>query len=134
MVGVGQVDEGDLVGLGVGLLVGVVALVEPPGHLAEDAAVLVEPAVVDQVLGGIFRADPGARMGGSARRPIYANAEDYAWQTGHRFDEPGVPADTHPRHQWQHDGSSATGTYIVRTCRKCSAVSRYSHLGWEAVA
>jgi hypothetical protein len=78
------------------------------------------------VLGAIYRADPGARMGGSQPHPVYADAEDYRWQTGGRFDEPGMPADTHPRHGWEYEGTAATGAYSVHKCRKCSALKRYA--------
>lgn len=52
------------------------------------------------VLSGIFRADPKARMGGTEKHPKYADAEHFHIITGGRFEESGLPADTHPRHRW----------------------------------
>lgn len=75
------------------------------------------------VLGAIFDADPSARMGGSARVPVYADADDFHWQTDGRFRD-GMPADTHPRHRWQHEGFSVQDAYSVSRCAKCSAVKR----------
>lgn len=57
-------------------------------------------------LGSLYNLDPIARCGGSVRQPVYASAADYHHQTGNRFREGTLPADTHPRHNWQwnHDG------------------------------
>lgn len=77
------------------------------------------------VLGAIFRADPKARMGGTLKHPIYADAENFHIITGERFANPGLPSDTHSRHQW--DG---TRDEFVCTHRAgCSAIWRP---GWSA--
>jgi hypothetical protein len=76
------------------------------------------------VMGRIFDADPTTRMGGSVKRPVYADAEDFHWQTGDRFTGGFSPADTHPRHVWDRSGDSVTGSYIVHECRRCSALRR----------
>jgi len=69
--------------------------------------------------GALFDADPTARCGGTAKRPVYADAEHYHFLTGDRFHKRDVqrrgtldewstsylPADTHPRHRWVYDGA-----------------------------
>lgn len=72
------------------------------------------------VMGRIFDADPSARMGGTAKRPIYADAYDYHWQTDDRFADGVMPTDTHPVHRWDF-----TGTPGQQECKKCSAVRRW---------
>lgn len=82
------------------------------------------------VMAAIFDADPDARMGGTAKRPIYADRDHFHFATGDRFhkrvttkDYPLVsiplgytymPEDTHPRHSWDYNGAGFE-------CRKCSA-------------
>jgi len=72
------------------------------------------------VLGGIFRADPKARMGGTEKAPTYRDAEAFHVITGGRFKNPGLPPDTHPRHRWDYDRS---GTRRC-TVKGCSAIYR----------
>jgi len=81
--------------------------------------------------GALFDADPDARCGGTAKRPIYADRDHYHFLTGDRFRPRTVartlehggqpypartymPEDTHKRHSWVYDG----GPFA---CRKCSA-------------
>lgn len=74
------------------------------------------------VLGGIFRADPKARMGGSEKAPVYRNAEQFHVITGERFVEPGIPNDTHSRHRWvRHNGDD---TLTCSHKAGCSAIWR----------
>ena len=81
--------------------------------------------------GALFEMSPGARAGGSVARPIYANAEDYHFQTGDRFHFTAgrghLPADTHPRHRWVYQGSWGDAAVADSECSKCSAMtpSRY---------
>ena len=77
------------------------------------------------VLGAVFAVDPDA-ICGSAKRPVYAGANDYHWQTGERFAHVGpdnytLPEDTHASHRWDY---VAQGTV---ECRKCTA-ARYAPL------
>lgn len=81
------------------------------------------------VFGRIYLADPEAVCGGTARAPIYANAEHFTWATNGRFSTGEIPADTHPRHLWEASGDSLTGSYRVSECKRCTAVSR--HLAWQ---
>lgn len=74
--------------------------------------------------GRLYARDPGA-ICGSPSRPTYSCAEDYHWQTGHRFVSGQIPADTHARHRWEYAGRSVTGSYTMRSCAKCSAVQRW---------
>jgi hypothetical protein len=53
------------------------------------------------VMAAIFAADLTTRMGGTQERPIYANAEDFHWQTGERFALRRMPNDTHAQHKWE---------------------------------
>jgi hypothetical protein len=81
------------------------------------------------VMAGIFAADPTTRMGGSQRNPVYANADDFHWQTGGRFAD-GMPNTMHVQHKWEFQGWSATRSYSVATCKggkghPCSAVKRW---------
>lgn len=69
------------------------------------------------VLGELFRLDPAAIVPN-----VYLSGEHYAWSTGGRFD--GQHYAAHPRHRWQYDGASATGSYYVQSC-KCGALKRY---------
>lgn len=73
------------------------------------------------VLAAVYAADPEA-ICGTAKRPVYAGADDFHWQTGERFAHVGpgnytLPEDTHEVHMWDY---VAQGT---RECRKCSATS-----------
>jgi hypothetical protein len=77
------------------------------------------------VLGGIFRADPKARMGGTVRHPSYADAENFHIITGERFVEPGIPTDTHFRHRW-------VGTRDEFTCAHKAGCSAIWRPGWRA--
>jgi hypothetical protein len=77
----------------------------------------------------LYDADPKARCGGSAKRPVYRDAEHYHFVTGGRFwqnEDTGsfLPVDTHPRHHWEYrdvwgegEGASEAGF----RCTKCSA-------------
>jgi hypothetical protein len=77
--------------------------------------------------GALFEADPEARCGGTLTNPVYRDAGHFHYLTGQRFVKrpdygtPGrrgghLPADTHPRHQWELDRST-----MGFNCRKCSA-------------
>ena len=88
----------------------------------ENAATWDEWGVV---LGAVYAADPDA-ICGSAKRPVYAGADDYHWQTGERFAHVGpdnytLPEDTHTLHRWDY---VAQGTV---ECTKCTA-TRYAPL------
>jgi hypothetical protein len=84
--------------------------------------------------GALFEADPGARAGGTAARPVYGNADHYHFLTGARFRRrfkaghttlpTHLPQNTHPRHRWVYQGDTATGSYRVHECAKCGAVQR----------
>lgn len=81
------------------------------------------------VMAAIFKADPTTRMGGSQRQPIYADADDYHWQTGNRFVN-GIPSDMHIQHKWEWQGRSVTDSYSVSQCKgskgqPCSAIKRW---------
>jgi|tagenome__1003787_1003787.scaffolds.fasta_scaffold20914069_3 hypothetical protein len=64
-------------------------------------------------LGAIFDADPYAKM------TYYADADDFHWQTDGRF-EKGWPEDAHGDHKWE------VGVPFMQTCKRCSAVKRWS--------
>ena len=66
------------------------------------------------VIGNLFRIDPDARFG-DTKNPVYDGAGDFHRATMGRFEEPGLPEDTHPRHRWE---SSGNGYF---RCAKCSA-------------
>lgn len=70
-------------------------------------------------LGAVFAADPHATVPG-----VYQSAEHFHWVTGGRFAAAGMPANTHKRHGWRHEGTNATGAYTVRRCRTCDAIER----------
>ena len=74
------------------------------------------------VLAGIFAADPTAIMG-SAKHPVYADADDYHWKTGDRFRWLTTSASTyyHANHTWRW----AEGMPMGETRCKCGAVRRY---------
>lgn len=94
--------------------------------------------------GALFEADPTARCGGTAKRPTYANADHYHFETGDRFrrrvevvsrhDSGAIertrvthlPADTHPRHGWVYQDGAMLGTGSYK-CRRCSA----TRPGWK---
>lgn len=73
------------------------------------------------VLGGIFRADPKARMGGTEKAPTYRDAEEFHVITGERFVNPGIPQDTHPRHRWS---MTSPRQYECSHKAGCSAIWR----------
>lgn len=75
-------------------------------------------------LAAVYEADADARCGGSAARPIYANADDYHWQTGERF-LTLTPGEQHKRHRWEYVGQLATGAWLHR-CKgdACGATMR----------
>ena len=83
------------------------------------------------VFGALYELDPNAVCGGTAKRPVYADADDFHHQTGDRFKaweyEPGrtvhMPKDSHPRHRWQWVNDRSD---VVSRCAKdgCSAVQR----------
>lgn len=92
------------------------------------------------VMARIFAIDPNTRMGGSVKRPTYADAEDFRWQTNGRFGgwtmtgtgaafdtfvADGMPEDTHPVHRWDWQGTDATRTYSVAQCKRCTALKRW---------
>lgn len=66
-------------------------------------------------MGMVFAFDPNARLGGTQKHPVYANAEDFHRKTGHRFTGLGVPEDTHSRHRWIYDGGDGV------SCSRCTA-------------
>ena len=91
--------------------------------------------------GALYELDQLARCGGTAKQPCYGDAEHFHFLTNGRFKhrlyweiahEPGavasghLPADTHPRHRWHHDGMHVTGAWRVSSCAKqgCSALTR----------
>lgn len=90
--------------------------------------------------GALYAADAGARCGGTAKRPTYANAAHYHFVTGDRFrgrmitTPAGVtrrtylPEDTHPRHGWIYLGTWGDHGAAGYKCRKCSA----TRPGWKA--
>jgi hypothetical protein len=79
-------------------------------------------------LAAIYAEDYDARCGGTAKRPVYANAGDFDYQTGFRFAddsgdvEPGDfwPADAHGDHTFRF-----AGVPFSQQCTKCSAVKRW---------
>jgi len=75
--------------------------------------------------GALFELSPSTRAGGSAARPVYANADDYHFQTGDRFHfvagRGHLPADTHPRHRWVYLGTPGDRGVGDSECSKCSA-------------
>lgn len=82
--------------------------------------------------GRVYNLDPAARCGGTTARPIYSCADDYHWQTGHRFEAGQVPDDSHPRHNWEHAGYSPGHYYTVRECKRCAAIQRWLvHMAWD---
>lgn len=79
-------------------------------------------------LGALYDADINARCGGSVKYPVYRDAEHYHFKTGSRFQPRMVgsavsylPADTHPRHQWDYQGSWGDHGRGGFTCTKCTA-------------
>jgi hypothetical protein len=86
------------------------------------------------VLAELYRRDPDL-VCGSVKHPTYANAEDYHWQTGDRFQpQPdGAPADiTLHTHRWEWAGSAVVDGYRSQqhTCKgrkdqPCPAVRRH---------
>lgn len=74
------------------------------------------------VMAAIFDADPDARMGGTAKRPVYADRDHFHFATGDRFrpvtyrPDTYLPEDTHARHSWDYEGEG-----VGFKCRKCSA-------------
>lgn len=84
--------------------------------------------------GRLYLADSDAVCGGTAARPVYANAGHFHWQTGGRFSSGELPEDTHPRHRWNISGDSLTGSYTVHQCGKCTALTRSLRWGttWQS--
>lgn len=77
--------------------------------------------------GALFELDPEARCGGTVFNPVYRNASHFHYLTGERFrynDLAGghLPTDTHPRHQWEYDGTWGDHGTSSHHCTKCSAV------------
>jgi hypothetical protein len=73
-------------------------------------------------LAEIFTADEEARAGGSVKRPVYADADDFDYKTGNRFPGHGErPADMHGDHtfRWQ-------GVAREQSCTQCDAVVRWN--------
>jgi hypothetical protein len=75
-------------------------------------------------LGALYAADETARCGGTSKRPTYADAAHFHFETGDRFEArpthphglDGVrlvhlPADTHPRHSWSYADAGWTCTH-----------------------
>jgi hypothetical protein len=91
------------------------------------------------VFGRLFTLDPAARAGGTVARPVYANSEHFHWTTGHRFSHEmtggQLPADTHKRHRWAHDGYSPGRSYSVAHCEHssgCTAIQRWLvSMSWD---
>lgn len=77
--------------------------------------------------GALYYADPAARSGGSAGRPVYADAVDFHQKTGGRFRGRWVnidtfsahrtylPTDVHPRHHWVYEKNAGF------RCTHCTA-------------
>lgn len=72
-------------------------------------------------LNHLFAVDP------SAKTRDYADADDFHWKTGGRFQE--LTADETCYHRWEFEGFSASGPYLVHRCRKCESVRRLSRRG-----
>lgn len=68
-------------------------------------------------LGYLFTFDPDM-LCGSAKRPTYADAEDFHQLTGDRFRSLEIPADTHKRHRWDPTD------HRHYSCHTCSATMR----------
>lgn len=68
-------------------------------------------------LGAIFRADKNARVGGTGKYTIYADAFDFMWRTGGRYDEAFTVADQCANHKWSWWCGSGE-------CTKCGAIVR----------
>lgn len=72
------------------------------------------------VIARLFDLDPDA-FWGTAKRPTYANAEDFHRATGERFRSLELPDDTHKQHRWDPIGDrhyschSCTATHRIRS-------------------
>ena len=103
-----------------------------PGRHGVYAATWDEWGVI---FAAIFAADPDATC------YAYEGADHYHWTTGGRFLSGEMPAHRHDMHRWEHQGTSATGTYWTYTCRgrkgdPCDAIMRrvaYGHT-WGEIA
>lgn len=71
-------------------------------------------------LARLFELDPNARCG-SAKYPTYRDGHDFHAQTGDRFAELELPADTHRQHNFQSFAPGQT------KCTKCSAVKIWTY-------
>lgn len=77
--------------------------------------------------GALFDLDPEARAGGSVANPVYRDAGHYHYLTGERFvkNDAGhyLPADAHPRHNWEYLGTWGDRDPSGYACKKddCSA-------------
>lgn len=93
----------------------------PNASNTENAATWDEWGIV---LAAIFEADPTAIMG-SAKRPVYADRDDYHWKTGDRFRSLTSSSDDlyHANHYWRWDaGIMPRGE---SRC-KCGAIRRWT--------
>jgi hypothetical protein len=72
-------------------------------------------------LAELYRGDSEARVGGSTRHPIYANADHFHDITGDRYRDL-TPEGQHARHKWAYVGQLATGPHLSRC--KCGATLR----------
>jgi len=70
-------------------------------------------------LAALYEVDPGARCGGTVKRPFYADADTFHMLTGWRF-ESLTPGEQHARHRWDWAG-------VPRELEcKCGAVRRWA--------
>lgn len=66
----------------------------------------------------LYERDSRMRAGGTAKRPVYRDADDFHWQTQYRF-ETLTPEDQHKNHRWDF----VTVGYF--SCTKCDAERMY---------
>jgi hypothetical protein len=89
-------------------------------------------------LGALYAIDPDMLVG-SAKWPIYHNADHFHWATADRFNEAEpsyIEGNTHRNHRWQHTGTSVTGAYETCSCKGCQALRRRVAYGreWAEIA
>jgi hypothetical protein len=58
----------------------------------------------------------------------YECADHFHWVTGDRYHELTL-AQQCRSHDWNYDGSVATGAYMVHSCSKCGAIRRFLNHG-----
>lgn len=87
------------------------------GNSGTNGAAAYKSATWDEwgiFLGYVFDADP------TATAATYHDADDFHWQTGHRF-HGLAPADQHIRHRWTY--TNGPGHHC-----KCGAARRFDHV------